>query len=155
MTDPKAGTTPGEADKTVYAYWQPGDPGFVAGTKGQLKTVCKPGGDCSVGTSRNLCTSYTYDGLAGTKTTTDSRGNVTTYSYDRLDRTIQVLTNGATSCDHTAGTCVTYDYDAEGNLTRRVDALGTMTPTSRDTSSSDSPRSSRNTTSVFADHRIS
>jgi len=127
MTDPNAGATPTLADKTVYTYWQPDDAGFVAGTKGQLKNVQKPGGDCSNGSSRRLCTSFTYDGLSRTKTMTDGRGKTTTYSYDALDRTTQVLTDGATSCDHAAGTCVTYDYDAEGNLTRRVDALGTTT----------------------------
>jgi len=127
MTDPNAGSTPTDADKTIYTYWQPSDAGFVTGTKGQLKSVRKPGGDCSSEASRKLCTSYTYDGLARTKTMTDGRGKVTTYSYDRLDRTTQVLTDGATSCDHAAGTCVTYDYDPEGNLTQRVDALGTTT----------------------------
>ena len=133
MSDPNssatATTAPPAEQRTRYTYWQPGDTGFVAGTRGQVKTMQRPGtGDCSTGASRNLCTSYTYDGLARTTTQTDGRNKVTRYSYDVMDRTTQSLADGATTCQPNTqpgqGTCIRYTYDSAGNLTRREDAQG-------------------------------
>ena len=123
--DPDGSSAPGQ--RTDYTYWKSTDTGFVAGTKGMVHTVTKPGGSCS-GT-RNLCTTYTYDGLARIATMTDGRGEVTSYSYDKLDRVTQVLVDGATSCSVDPGKCFKYTYDAEGNLTQRDDPNGTTTLT--------------------------
>jgi RHS repeat-associated protein len=110
-------------DRTDYKYWATTDTGYVTGTTGQVKTITKPSGSCT-GT-RTLCTSFTYDGLARIHTMTDGRGKVTTYAYDKLDRVTHVLLDGTSTCSTGAGTCFTYAYDAEGNLTQRVDAQGT------------------------------
>ncbi|WP_141013690.1 DNRLRE domain-containing protein [Nocardioides sambongensis] len=126
VADPNA-TANVDAQRTAYTYWAAGQPGFVPGTKGQLKSVRRPGGDCSSdtgGAGRSLCTSYTYDGLSRTLTATDGRGETTTSVYDVMDRTIESRVEGDTSCDTAAGTCISYDYDAAGNLVERVDALG-------------------------------
>ena len=96
--DANAGDDPADADKTIYTYWATSDAGYVAGSKDQVKTVRKPGGDCATGTGRRLCTSYTYDGAGRVRTVTDGRGVVTRYEYDKNDRTTKVLFDGATSC---------------------------------------------------------
>lgn len=41
-----------------------------------------------------------------------------------MDRTIGTFFNGATSCNATNSNCVTYSYDAEGNLKTRTDSAG-------------------------------
>ena len=55
----------------------------------------------------------------------DGNSKLTTYSYDADDRTTQVLTDGATTCTASAGTCVQYTWDGEGNLASRIDVKGT------------------------------
>ena len=109
--------------ETRYIYWETGDTGIASHGVGELKQIIKPGGSCS--SPRYLCTSYTYDGLGRVLTKTDGRGKVTSYSYDKDDRVTQVLSDGATTCNPTAGTCITYTYDNEGNVTTRADASGT------------------------------
>lgn len=121
--DPDAGSSLPDVDKTLYTYWQSTDSGYSVGDKGQVKTTTKPGGSCT-GT-RNLCTSYSYDGLSRISSMTDGRGKTTRYAYDKLDRVYQVLTDSASTCSLSAGTCVTYTYDPEGNLKRRDDVRGT------------------------------
>jgi RHS repeat-associated protein len=124
MADGNAGSSPPDADKTIYTYWASGDSGFVAGTAGLIKSVRKPGGDC-VGT-RKLCTSYAYDSSGRVKEVTDGKNQTTTMAYDVMDRTTKVMFNGDTTCA-SAATCTTYAYDAEGNMTERVEAAGTTT----------------------------
>lgn len=118
-------TNPGATASTVFNYWQPGQSGFVAGTKGKLKSMQRPGGNCATGATRSLCTEFTYDGLSRTLSETDGNGEVTRSTYDVMDRTTQSLSNGATSCDTSSGECITYDYDAAGNLIERQDQGGT------------------------------
>ena len=130
MSDPNSnnkGSSPTTAQKTVFTYWATGQTGFVPGTTGMLKDKRRPGGTCASGSTRALCDSYTYDGLSRTLTATDGRGIVTTSAYDTMDRTTQSRSNGATGCQPTAGTCITYTYDTSGNLTQRHDATGTTT----------------------------
>lgn len=43
------------------------------------------------------------------------------------DRITQVLTNGATTCTYSAGTCVGYGFDDNGNQTSMHDAECWMT----------------------------
>jgi RHS repeat-associated protein len=71
--------------------------------------------------------SQTFDGLGRVATSTDGKGQKTTYSYDGMDRVTQVLTNGATICTYSAGTCVTHVFDADGNMTSQHDKTGTTT----------------------------
>jgi RHS repeat-associated protein len=96
---------------------------------GSPSQVRQPGAVCSADASRNLCTDLTYDGLHRTKTATDGNGNKTTYGYDELDRITKLFFGGASACNAGNTNCVSYSYDAEGNLTSRVDAAGTTTYT--------------------------
>ena len=68
---------------------------------------------------------YVYDSYSRVASSTDGRGKTTSYSYDADDRITQVLTDNATSCTYSAGSCITYTFDNEGNLTSRVDRNGT------------------------------
>lgn len=121
------------ADYTWYSY-QADYPNH-----GKLTQVVRPGGNAGLGgddtvvcgtnptADRTGCTTYTYDGRSRATSITDGNGKVTSYTYDNDDRVTQVLTNGATTCTLTAGTCVTYAWDGEGNLATRGDIKGTTT----------------------------
>jgi RHS repeat-associated protein len=106
-------TTSGNGNVTNYAY----------NTTGQLTSVTQPGGSCS-GT-RKLCTTITYDSLGRVSTVTDGKNQTDTYSYDDWDRITQILYNGTSTCSTSAGTCVQFVYDGDGNVTSRVDQTGT------------------------------
>lgn len=112
----------------------------MTGTKGQLKSVKKPGGSCAApGTNsgRKLCVSYTYDGAGRVKTMTDGRGKVTEYQYDRNDQTLRVLfdTNDV-ACLANLGFFINYGYDAEQNhIGRSVTTKSSNSPTPRGTAS--------------------
>lgn len=71
--------------------------------------------------------SQTFDGVGRVATVTDGRSNKTTYSYDKEDRITQVLLAGASTCSYAAGTCVTFGYDGDGNLTSMHDVTGLTT----------------------------
>ncbi len=47
------------------------------------------------------------------------------YTYDKMDRVTQVLYGGDTACVPSAGNCITYAYDNNGNLTSMTDNTGT------------------------------
>jgi RHS repeat-associated protein len=64
------------------------------------------------------------DSLSRVSSVTDGLSQKTSYTYDKLDRITQLLYNGATSCSSYT-TCIQYNYDADGNLTSRVDNTGT------------------------------
>lgn len=124
--------------------------------QGDGSTNCggKPGELCSSTDARGLTTSYGYDssgnltsvtppapGGASTitvdadsrvKTVTDGRAIKTVYTYDGDDRIVQIRNDGSTSTtcsstDAAASKCVSYTYDADGNVTGRLDAAGTWT----------------------------
>src|SRR5205823_6097098 len=65
-----------------------------------------------------------YDGLSRVASTVDGNGTTTTYTYDKLDRFTRVTYNGDTGCG-SRSTCTDYTYDANGNVTIRIDATGT------------------------------
>ena len=119
-----SGTSVLDERKTIYTYWATTDPGYVAGSKGLIKSVRKPGGNCATTSSRKLCTSYTYDAGGRVKTVVDGKNITTTMEYDKLDRTTKVLFNGAAACGTGNANCVTYAYDAEGNMTKRSESAG-------------------------------
>jgi len=109
-----------DSDRLLYTY----EPSTTAFHKGELTKVVRPGGNSDCVYDRTGCTTYTYDAWSRVATTTDGNGKTTTYSYDNNDRITQVLTDGATSCNRLAGTCITYTFDGEGNLVARNDARG-------------------------------
>jgi RHS repeat-associated protein len=51
----------------------------------------------------------------------------TTYTYDAMDRVTQILYGADAACVPSSGNCIQYTYDADGNLTQRVDNTGTTT----------------------------
>jgi RHS repeat-associated protein len=55
---------------------------------------------------------------------TDGKGQITSFSYDNLDRITKLVFAGGTS---TCGSAVCYTYDDDGNLTQLVDPTGTYT----------------------------
>lgn len=95
----------GLGNTTSYAYDAQGNP----------ITITRP---APLGTIAN-----TFDAAGRVLTVKDGKNQVLTYTYDKNDRIKQVR-QGATCV---AATCVTYTYDANGNLTQRVDASGTST----------------------------
>lgn len=108
------------------------------GLRGQLcKTVDGKGNTTSItyDTTRNPVTitrpaplgaiTNTFDAAGRIATSKDGKNQTATYAYDANDRLLQIR-YGATCV---AATCVTYTYDANGNLETRVDAAGTTTYT--------------------------
>ena len=76
-------------------------------------------------------TTFTYDALGRVASKTDGKGT-TRYSYDGAGRITQVRLSGVTTCtptDITAGNCLTYTYDRDGNTLTRTDSSGTSTYT--------------------------
>ncbi|MGQ1797374.1 RHS repeat-associated core domain-containing protein [Kocuria oceani] len=63
---------------------------------------------------------FTYDTWGRLATATDGRGNTTTYSYDKVDRPTKIAFSDTTAD-------VSYTYDGDGMLTKRVDGSGTTT----------------------------
>jgi RHS repeat-associated protein len=49
--------------------------------------------------------------------------------YDAMDRITQILYGGDAYCIYSSGNCITYTYDADGNVTSRTDNTGTTTYT--------------------------
>lgn len=122
---------------------------------GTLEWQQAPGGNCTAVT-KVRCTTYTYtyasanpgppvlqrlvithpaplgaettdfDSLGRPVTLTDGRGKVTRLTYDPIDRVVQLRYDNTTTCLSTA-TCTTWTYDADGNVTQRVDNTGTTT----------------------------
>jgi len=108
-------TTKPDGGVTSYSY----------NANGELTSIVQPGGSCT-GT-RKLCTTITYDGLSRPLTVTDGKNQKDTYSYDVWDRITQILYNGTTTCNTSAGTCIQFTYDGDGNVLTRVDSTGTTT----------------------------
>jgi RHS repeat-associated protein len=82
--------------------------------EGDLTTIDRAG--TALGTE-----SFTYDPAHPhtTKTHTEGRGKVATYTYDKLGRVAQIA--------YDDGTWVAYAYDSNGNVVTRIDATGQST----------------------------
>jgi RHS repeat-associated protein len=138
QTSPCDGLTNGNHFKNAYQ----GDSGVSCGAKqGEL---------CSTTDGRSNVTSYNYDAngnltaihppapmaattivpdsLGRPSSVTDAKGQKATYTYDKADRVTKILFNSAVTCDTTTN-CITYAYDADGNITSRVSNIGTTSYT--------------------------
>ncbi|WP_043429303.1 RHS repeat-associated core domain-containing protein [Arthrobacter sp. FB24] len=100
-------TTDGNGNVTSYAYDANRNP----------VTITRP---APLGVITN-----TFDAADRLITSKDGKNQTQTHTYDNNDRITQTR-QGATCIP---ATCVTYTYDANGNLTQRVDAGGTTTIT--------------------------
>lgn len=99
-------TKDGKGNKTSYAY----------DTSHNLNKITPP---TPLG-----ATTVVSDTLSRIASVTDGKGQKTTYSYDALDRITQILFGGATQCNNRS-TCITFNYDNDGNLSSRIDVTGT------------------------------
>ncbi|MDN3482858.1 RHS repeat-associated core domain-containing protein [Arthrobacter sp. APC 3897] len=98
-------TTDGNGNATTYTY----------DAQGNVASIIRP---APLGAIVN-----TYDAAGRVATSKDGKNQTATYTYDANDRIQQV--RYASTC--VPATCVTYTYDGNGNLTKRVDASGTTT----------------------------
>lgn len=69
---------------------------------------------------------YTPDGLSRTRRVVDGEGQQTDFTFDNLDRIVQITYDGDTGCTSTA-TCTTFAYDDDGKLLSRTDSTGATT----------------------------
>jgi len=137
QTSPCDGHTAGTHVSSRYQ----GDPGVNCGGKpGELCNTTDALGNISTNgydTNGNLTlvtpptpqapTSIAVDSLSRVSSTTDGKGQKTSYSYDALDRVTQILYNGAQTCTPSTGNCITYAFDGAGNELNTVDNTGTTT----------------------------
>jgi RHS repeat-associated protein len=88
--------------------------------KGNLTSITPP--------SPLSAEAITYDSLSRRATVTDGKGQQDQYTYDAMDRLTQVLYCGTGTCPTpSSSNSIQYAYDANGNLTSRVDNTGTTT----------------------------
>jgi RHS repeat-associated protein len=109
-------TTDGAGHKTSFTY----------DSNGNLTTVAPP---APLGS-----TSVSVDGDGRSTSITDGASRTTKYFYDGNDRITELRFDGGTSTtctstDATAGNCISYSYDNNGNLTSRLDNTGTTSYT--------------------------
>ena len=74
----------------------------------------------------NLTTAYTYDGDGNVTSITDPAGTPTSYTYDGLDRLIQI-DYAHTPDDTVPNVSEKYFYDGDNNVTRSIDKRGVVT----------------------------
>jgi RHS repeat-associated protein len=96
-------STDADGHTTEYAYDE----------KGNLKEIKPP--------TPLAATTIKVDALSRPEVITDGAGHKATVSYDKLDRTTKIAYTGT----GTAKT-VTFEYDADGNITKREDSTGTV-----------------------------
>jgi RHS repeat-associated protein len=123
--------TNGNGHTTTYDYYTSSDsPTPPANQIGNLEKIVAPGIPYPVSGSSQLGDQkFAYDDLGRIRTYTDGKGQVQTYSYDRLDRIKQVT---YTTNSINQGT-IDYSYDFDGNRTLRKETVGAnVTQTSYD-----------------------
>ena len=97
--------------------------GYDGTTKGNLTSITPPSCSGCPG-----ATAITYDSLSRVASVTDGKSQKTTYSYDAMDRVLQILYCGTGTCPSPSSTnSINYTYDADGNLKTQVDNTGTTT----------------------------
>lgn len=114
--------TDGNGRTTTYDYYTSADiPAPPTNQIGNLEKIIPPtianpvSGSAQLGQQR-----FTYDALGRIATYTDGKGQVQTYSYDKLDRikqvtyTVNLLNQGT----------IDYTYDDDGNRTLRKETVG-------------------------------
>ncbi len=133
---------PGGAVAQTFTYNPPAGGTMICGGKpGQLCTSTDGNNHVTSNTydsSGNLITRtppaplpashYSYDALGRVATATDGKGQLTRYGYDLLNRVTTVQFSGTSSCtssDISAGRCLTYSYDSDGNRLSQLDQTGT------------------------------
>ncbi|HET9732200.1 MAG TPA: DNRLRE domain-containing protein [Acidimicrobiales bacterium] len=96
----------------------------------QKVNIVQPGGTCT--TPRKLCQTVTFDPDSRVQSVQDSSsansgaGTLATYCYDNDDRVTKVFyTAPASPPACTSAATITFTYDANGNLTQRIDPTGT------------------------------
>lgn len=133
-------TYDGQGNQQTTTQGPSGPPATVTyNTDGTVKTSQSPGAATGVQTSygydslHNLSTitaptgtslgqrAYSWDSYGRLHTASDGRGNTSTYNYDDADRITAIHSSNAATAD------VTYGYDRENRLIRRVDGNGTTT----------------------------
>jgi RHS repeat-associated protein len=140
---PSGGNCNGSTGSDYAKAGYQGDAGVTScgGPNGVLCTVRDPNGHTTTygyDTHGNLTSvtppsplsaeTITYDSLSRVASITDGNGNMTTYTHDAMDRVTQVLYCGTGTCPSPSSTnSIAYTYDADGNLTQRVDNTGTTT----------------------------
>jgi RHS repeat-associated protein len=103
----------------TYAYDSRGNKTSETDARGNVTTYAYDGNDnltSVTNVSLNYVTVYEYDGEGRLTRTTDARGNSTMFGYDARGQ----LTSVTNPLGHTSQTA----YDAVGNVTAQIDALG-------------------------------
>ncbi len=85
---------------------------------GRLSTITKPG---------SATTTFTYTTSDCVASVTDERGNVTSFTYDNLDRVAVCTLPDPDGAGSLTSPTRTYTYDASGNKTAIADSFGNQT----------------------------
>jgi YD repeat-containing protein len=108
----------------------PGSPWTDYAGPTQSGCACNPVADRLAATTGAYSTSWTQSpsgAYVSVGVALKAAVETTSYTYDAMDRVTQALYGGNTACIPSSGDCITYAYDADGNLTSRVDNTGTTT----------------------------
>ena len=106
------------SDRLVRTIANASNPTYNTGADGSLANYTP-----SANSDEDIITSTVYDVKGRVQETTDTRGNVTRYTFDALDRRTQVIVNyvsGSTDVDRNRTTTTTYDL-----LGRITSVMGT------------------------------
>jgi RHS repeat-associated protein len=108
----------------------PGSPWTDYAGPTQSGCACNPVADRLAATTGAYSTSWTQSpsgAYVSVGVALKAAVETTAYTYDAMDRVTQALYGGNAACIPSSGNCITYTYDADGNLISRVDNTGTTT----------------------------
>ncbi len=129
QSHPNAGGPPDTKQPTSFTYYGSSD-GVL---NGLLKTVTSPRPDTTTANANTVTTTYTYDSLGNVTQTTGPNANGTmtaTYAYaspEAVGEPASVTVTGPDASGATTSTVSYSRYDARGNRTASIDALGNET----------------------------